>query len=154
MSKIFRIFVAKLNYARIMKWYLNVIMLCAALLSVGNMAAKQVKNNAANEAVEMQEPDQMPQFPGGMSGLHKYLSENTRYPYYAYQKGIQGKVMVVFIVDKDGSVTNVQVEKSVHKSLDKEAVRVVKKMPKWIPGEKDGQPVRVKYHMPVNFSLH
>lgn len=153
MSIIFIIFVADLNYTRVMNRYLTVIMLCAALLSAGNIAVGQVKNDT-QETVEMPELDKMPQFPGGMSGMHKFLTENVRYPYFARQKKIQGRVMVQFVVDKDGTVTDVKVEKSVHKSLDKEAVRVVKKMPKWIPGEKDGKPVRVLYHMPVNFSLH
>ena len=138
-----------------MKKYLSAIMLCLAVLAAGNVqAAKQVKNESSETVETLEAPDKMPQFPGGQSGLHRFLSENVRYPYYAYQKGIQGKVLVQFVVDKDGSVTDVKVEKSVHKSLDKEAVRVLKKMPKWTPGEKDGKPVRVLYHMPVNFSLH
>ena len=159
MSKSFRIFAAELNYARKMKKYLNAMLLCLALLSAGNIwGAKPVVTDASADAAQADEvlevSEKMPQFPGGQSGLYRYLSENVRYPYYAEQKRIQGKVIVQFVVDKDGSVTDVKIEKSVHKSLDKEAVRVVKKMPKWIPGEQDGKPVRVLYHMPVNFSLH
>jgi len=138
-----------------MKRCLNVIVLCSVLLSVGSIHAAEPVQNEQSEIVEVLEaPDKMPQFPGGMSGLHKYLMENVHYPYYAERKGIQGKVMVQFVVDRDGTVTDVKVEKPAHKSLNKEAVRVVKKMPKWIPGEQDGKPVRVLYHMPVNFSLH
>ena len=77
-----------------------------------------------------------------------------KYPQIAYENNIQGRVIVQFVVDKDGSITNVQVAQSGgDPSLDKEAVRVVKAMPKWRPGMQKGKPVRVKYTMPVNFSL-
>lgn len=99
-------------------------------------------------------PDKMPVFPGAQTGLYKFLTENVQYPYKAQQLGMQGKVLVSFVVDKDGSVTDVTVVKPVHKLFNDEAVRVISKMPKWEPGQKDGRPVRVMYLMPVNFSLH
>lgn len=98
--------------------------------------------------------EQMPEFPGGTSALFEFLQQNVKYPQIAYENNIQGRVIVQFVVDKDGSITNVQVAKSGgDPSLDKEAVRVVKAMPKWRPGMQKGKPVRAKYTMPVNFRL-
>lgn len=98
--------------------------------------------------------DKMPEFyNGGIDGLMGYLSENIKYPTIAQEKGIQGRVVVQFIVNKDGSIENAQVLKSVDPHLDREALRVVKSMPKWKPGEKEGKAVRVKYILPINFKL-
>lgn len=97
--------------------------------------------------------EQMPSFPGGMGAMMQYLSSNIKYPKEAEKKGIQGRVLLSFIVQTDGSITDVRISKSVDPSLDKEAIRVVKSMPKWIPGKQNGQPVRVKYTFPVTFRL-
>ena len=97
--------------------------------------------------------EQMPQFPGGPNALFEYLSKNIKYPVVAEENGIQGRVIVTFVVERDGSITDVKVVKSVDPSLDKEAQRVVKSMPKWIPGKQNGSPVRVKYTVPVTFKL-
>lgn len=97
--------------------------------------------------------EQMPDFPGGMSALMQYLSKHIKYPVIAEENGIQGRVIVTFVVEKNGSITDVQVIKSVDPSLDKEAVRVVKSMPHWIPGKQNGSAVRVKYTLPVTFRL-
>lgn len=97
--------------------------------------------------------EQMPQYPGGPSALFEYLSKNIRYPAVAEENGIQGRVIVTFVVEKDGSITDVKVAKSVDPSLDKEAQRVVKSMPHWIPGKQNGSAVRVKYTVPVTFRL-
>ena len=97
--------------------------------------------------------EQMPSFPGGPSALFEYLSKNIKYPVVAEENGIQGRVIVSFVVERDGSITDVRVVKSVDPSLDKEAVRVVKAMPKWIPGKQNGSAVRVKYTVPVTFRL-
>jgi protein TonB len=94
-----------------------------------------------------------PEFPNGHEGLAKYLSENIKYPKKALKNGITGKVFVQFVIDKSGKVTNVVAVRGVEKSLDKEAVRVIKAMPKWKPGKKDGQPVNVKYTIPINFKF-
>ena len=94
-----------------------------------------------------------PEFPGGVQGLSAYLSKSIKYPAIAEEEGIQGQVFVTFIIDVDGSVTNIKVDKSVHPALDKEAVRVVSSMPRWVPGELSGKPVKVKYTMPVKFGL-
>lgn len=97
--------------------------------------------------------DQMPAFPGGVSGLVDYLSQNVHYPDLARVNNIQGRVMVKFVVEKDGSINECKIVKSVDPSLDKEALRVVKSMPKWQPGMKDGKPVRVSYTVPISFKL-
>ncbi|MBR5919353.1 MAG: energy transducer TonB [Prevotella sp.] len=97
--------------------------------------------------------EQMPQFPGGDAALMQYLSNNIKYPVVAQENGVQGRVVVSFVVEKDGSITDVKVVRSVDPSLDKEAQRVVKSMPKWIPGKQNGSAVRVKYNVPVSFKL-
>lgn len=97
--------------------------------------------------------EQMPQFPGGPNALFEYLSKNIKYPVVAEENGIQGRVIVTFVVERDGSITDVKVAKSVDPSLDKEAQRVVKSMPHWIPGKQNGSAVRVKYTVPVTFKL-
>ena len=97
--------------------------------------------------------EEMPQFPGGSSALFEYLSKNIKYPVVAEENGVQGRVVVTFVVERDGSITDVKVVKSVDPSLDKEAQRVVKSMPHWIPGKQNGSAVRVKYTVPVTFRL-
>ena len=96
---------------------------------------------------------QMPEFPGGQAALMKWLSNNIRYPQIALDNGISGRVVVKFVVEKDGSVGNVQVVKGVDKDLDKEAMRVVRAMPKWQPGKNNGQAVRCYYNLPVTFRI-
>ena len=95
----------------------------------------------------------MPTFPGGMGAMMKWLSENVKYPEEAHKAKQQGRVIVSFIVDKDGSIGDVTVAKSVAPSLDEEAVRVMKSMPNWNPGMQNGKPVRVKFTVPVSFKL-
>ena len=95
----------------------------------------------------------MPSFPGGQAALFEFLSKNIRYPVVAEENGIQGRVIVTFVVERDGSITDVRVAKSVDPSLDKEAVRVTKSMPHWNPGMQNGGPVRVKFTLPVTFRL-
>lgn len=109
---------------------------------------KHVEENKVFDVVE-----QMPSFPGGPQALLQYLNSNVKYPVVAQENGVQGRVVISFVVEKDGSVTDVQVAKSVDPSLDKEAQRVVKSMPHWIPGKQNGSAVRVKYVVPVSFKL-
>ena len=99
------------------------------------------------------EVDEMPQFPSGMAGLMQYLSSSIRYPIDAKESGAQGRVIVSFIVEKDGSISNARVTKPTYSSLDEEALRVVSNMPKWTPGKQNGETVRVKYSIPVSFRL-
>ena len=97
--------------------------------------------------------EQMPSFPGGDAALMKYLQENVKYPVVAQENGVQGRVVISFVVERDGSITDVKVARSVDPSLDREAQRVVKSMPNWIPGKQNGSAVRVKYNVPVSFRL-
>ncbi len=95
--------------------------------------------------------EDMPQFPGG--NVTKWIAKNVKYPQLAQENGIQGKVFIKFVIEKDGSITDVQVSRGVDASLDKEAVRVIKAMPKWKPGKQRGKAVRVSYTLPINFQL-
>lgn len=98
--------------------------------------------------------DQMPSFPGGNQALFSYLQENLKYPAVAQANGIQGRTLVTFVVEKDGSITNAQVVRSAgDPSLDREAVRIIRTMPRWRPGKIQGQTVRVQYTVPINFKL-
>ena len=94
------------------------------------------------------------QFPGGTEQLIKFLSENIKYPVECEKQGIQGRVVLLIVIDKDGSVKDIKVAKSVHPLLDAEAVRVASSMPHWQPATKDGQPVRIRYSLPITFSLN
>lgn len=95
----------------------------------------------------------MPEYPGGHVALMRYIAQNVEYPQVAQENGTQGKVVVQFVVDTDGSIINAHVLTSVDPYLDKEALRVIKSMPRWTPGKQKGKPVRVKYTVPVNFRL-
>ena len=97
--------------------------------------------------------EEMPHFPGGAAALQAFLSSNTKYPVVAQENGVQGRVIVSFVVERDGSITDVRVVRSVDPSLDREATRVVKSMPRWSPGKQNGSAVRVKYTVPVVFRL-
>ena len=97
--------------------------------------------------------EQMPEFPGGQEALMKFLSESVKYPKEAFKDGVQGRVVVQFVVEKDGSISEVEVVKKVNEHLDAEAVRVVNAMPKWKPGKQKGENVRVKYTLPISFRL-
>ena len=94
---------------------------------------------------------EMPSFPGGTQGLANYLGQNIKYPEVCEEYGVQGRVVCSFIVEKDGSISNIEVEKRVDPALDREAVRVIQNMPKWKPGNDHGKAVRVIYHLPINF---
>lgn len=108
-----------------------------------------VNSNRVYDVVE-----QMPSFPGGISGLRTYLNQNIRYPAEAQENCVQGRVVVSFVVGKDGHISDVTVLRSVDPSLDKEAIRVVRNMPRWTPGKQGGEPVRVRYNVPVSFRLN
>ena len=126
----------------------------------GGTVLKAVEEIAAPEPPKHEEEnkvfdvvEQMPSFPGGQAALMQYLAKNIKYPVVAEENGIQGRVIVTFVVGKTGAISNVQVAKGVDPSLDKEAVRVVSSMPNWIPGKQNGQSVNVKYTVPVMFKL-
>ena len=96
----------------------------------------------------------MPEFPGGTSALMEFLNKNIRYPEEACKKDIQGRVVCSFVVEKDGSISDAKIVRSVDPSLDEEALRIVNSMPNWTPGTQDGKPVRVKYTIPLTFKLN
>lgn len=126
-----------------------------------NQDEAQVEVYTAPVVEEEEESDQhiftivetMPEFPGGGAALMSFLSKNTNYPILAQENGVQGRVIVGFVVNKDGSIVDVKVLRGVDPSLDKEAARVVSSMPKWKPGMQRGKPVRVSYNVPVVFKL-
>ena len=125
------------------------LMMLVLLFSFMTSTAQTKKNDIVFDVVEV-----MPQFPGGQIAMLKYIMENMKYPEQAMKEGIQGRVAVRFIVEKDGSISDVKPILSVHPLLNKEAVRVVKSMPKWTPGKQNGKPVRVRFNLPVMFKLN
>ena len=145
--------------------YLLFVPLAIALLAMNSTAmranvqkkvvktTKATKKTSANDKV-YEVCEQMPIFPGGDAAMMKYLSENVKYPALAIKAQEQGRVVVSFTVEKDGAISDVKVARSVTPSLDAEAVRVVKAMPKWTPGKQGGQLVRVRYNVPVSFKLN
>ena len=126
-----------------------------------------VKNTAetGEKAVESSDPkkvfkgkvydlvDEMPSFPGGLEELYKWIDNNVQYPAVARENGIEGRVILKFIVEKDGSLSDSTVIHSVHPMVDREALRLVGQMPKWNPGKRAGIPVRVRYCLPIKFKL-
>ena len=145
--------------------YLLFVPLAVALLAMNSTAmranvqkkvvktTKVTKKTSATDKV-YEVCEQMPIFPGGDAAMMKYLSENVKYPALAIKAQEQGRVVVSFTVEKDGAISDVKVARSVTPSLDAEAVRVVKAMPKWTPGKQGGQLVRVRYNVPVSFKLN
>jgi len=97
--------------------------------------------------------ENMPEFPGGESSMYKFIGNNIEYPRMAKESGISGRVFVTFVVERNGSVTDVQVLRGIGGGCDEEAIRVIKMMPKWNPGKQRGKPVRVQYRMPIKFTL-
>ena len=118
------------------------------LTANGQKTVVSQKNEKVYDMVE-----QMPEFPGGMPALIEFLKSNIKYPKDAEKQKVEGKVLVLFIVETDGSVTDIKVAKKVFPSLDAEALRVVQAMPKWTPGKIKGRPVKVKYTLPIMFRL-
>ncbi len=121
------------------------------LLSMPLSTSAQTEDEEGGEVFTVVENN--PQFPGGEKARQKYLQENIYYPKEAREKGIEGIVYITFIVEKDGSISNVEVLRG-HELLAEEAIRVVKAMPRWQPGTQRGKPVRVQFNMPVRFSLN
>jgi periplasmic protein TonB len=114
---------------------------------------KQEDEESAEETQIFMVVESMPLFPGGETALYKFLAENIKYPQMAKESGIQGRVFVTFVVERDGSVTDVRVLRGIGGGCDEEAIRVVKNMPKWAPGKQRGKSVRVQYNLPVKFTL-
>lgn len=134
------------------------VIILFALMSVINMSAQQKRlfyllpSERPKAEVKI---DQMPEFPGGQQALRNYFARNLKYPVIAQESGIQGTARCEFIVETDGTLTDIKIsESSGDKSLDKEALRFVRSMPQWKPAKSNGQPVRVKTSIPVKFSLY
>jgi tonB family C-terminal domain len=113
----------------------------------------QVVEEEPEEQTIFEVVENMPDFPGGQAALMLYLAKNIKYPTIAQENGTQGRVIVQFVVNKDGSIVDAKVVRSVDPYLDKEALRVINTMPKWKPGMQRGKPVRVKFTVPVMFRL-
>lgn len=113
----------------------------------------EVEEEIVEEAPIFTVVESMPEFKGGMQLLYEYLGNNIKYPVMAKESGIQGKVYVTFVVERDGSITDVQVLRGIGGGCDEEAIRVVQSMPNWKPGKQRGKPVRVQYNLPVRFTL-
>jgi len=111
------------------------------------------KEEEAEEAQVFFIVEEMPEFPGGEIALRKFIANAIKYPVIAQENGIQGKVYVTFVVDKDGGISDAKIARGVDPSIDKEALRVVSTLPKWKPGKQRGKPVRVSYTVPISFVL-
>jgi TonB family protein len=107
------------------------------------------KSNSADSDIL----DKYAMYPDGMKGIQKHILKNLTYPTNAYNKGIKGRVILRFVVEKNGKIKEIEVLKSVDPELDAEAIRVIKKLKVWVPGYKDGKPVRVEYKFPFNFNF-
>ena len=125
----------------------------AVLKAKEDIAAPEPPKHVVEETKIFTVVEQMPMYPGGDAALMGYLRDNIHYPTVAAENGVQGRVVVGFVVERDGSITDVKVLRSVDPSLDREAMRVVKSMPRWTPGKQNGSAVRVKYQVPVTFRL-
>ena len=135
-------------------------MACCMVTNIEAQVSQEVQpaTNASEPATDSNEQifekvDQNPSFPGGSEELMKWLRKNMKYPSEAMENNIQGKVTVQFVIDKDGSIVDPKVTHSVDPSLDKEALRIVQAMPRWTPGKQKGKTVRVRFYLPLTFSL-
>lgn len=125
----------------------------AVLKAKEDIAAPEPTKHVVEETKIFTVVEQMPMYPGGDGALMGYLRDNIHYPTVAAENGVQGRVVVGFVVERDGSITDVKILRGVDPSLDREAMRVVKSMPRWNPGKQNGSAVRVKYQVPVSFRL-
>lgn len=130
----------------------NLILLLLLLFSFRGYSQKYEAEIGVNEKVYVI-VEEMPLFPNGKEGLVNYLRKNIQYPKKAIEKGNEGKVIVSFVVNKKGETTGIKVTQSVSEELDNEAIRLIKNMPRWIPGKQDGFPVSVSFNLPLNFTL-
>lgn len=135
-----------------MKIRLLLILLAMAFSGMGLMAQNVDSKDTQEDEIFMI-VEAMPSFPGGQEALAEYVQENLKYPESARENGIQGRVFVNFVVEKDGSISNVKISRGLGGECDKEAMRVVQSMPKWIPGTQRGKAVRVSYIIPIVFKL-
>lgn len=135
-----------------MKKFFTLLLFTAAVSMA--YAQQPASNNNTDDDVVFSVVEQEPEYPGGEEAMYKFLSDNLVYPKAAREKGIQGKVIVEFVVEKNGKISNVKAVKCVSPELDAEAVRVISKMPKWKPGVLRGEKVRSTFRLPINFQLN
>lgn len=128
------------------------LMSLMAVFCLSTVSAQKTVVSKKNQKV-FDVVEQMPEFPGGIAAMFEYLMQNVKYPEDAEKQKVEGRVIATFVVETDGSITDVQAVKQVFPSLDAEAIRVLEAMPKWTPGKQNGKSVRVKYTVPVNFKL-
>lgn len=135
----------------------NILTIIVMLTSYSTIQAQVViEDNAVVNEDESQIfvfVEEYPEFPNGEENLYKYLGSNIKYPHEALENGIQGTVVVKFVVEKDGSISNVKAVRKIGGGCDEEAVRVVKRMPRWKPGKQSGKPVRTEFTLPIQFKL-
>ena len=129
-----------------------ILMLLMAVCCLMTANAQKTVVSQTNQKV-FDTVDQMPEYPGGMQAMIEFLQANMKYPEDAAKQKVEGRVMVQFVVETDGSISDVHVAKQVFPSLDAEAIRVVQAMPKWTPGKEKGNVVRVKYNLPIVFRM-
>ena len=144
--------ITKTKNANGLWWRLLATLSVLVLLFVANTNATAQNKKAANDKV-LEKAEVMPEYPGGEQAMMKFVADNVKYPQDAIDKEISGRVLVGFVVEKDGSISDVKVVKGIGGGCDEEAVRVVNAMPKWKPGMDKGKPVRVSYMMPITFKL-
>ena len=144
--------ITKTKNANSLWWRLLATLSVLVLLFVANTNATAQNKKAANDKV-LEKAEVMPEYPGGEQAMMKFVADNVKYPQDARDKEISGRVLVSFVVEKDGSIGDVKVVKGIGGGCDEEAVRVVNAMPKWKPGMDKGKPVRVSYMMPITFKL-
>ena len=129
-------------------------LLLVALMSTTTISAqKTVISMRQSDEKVFDVVEHMPEYPGGMDSLMTFLMRTVKYPKEAAEKGIQGRVVVMFIVEKDGQISEPEIQKSVFPTLDEEALRVIRCMPKWKPGMQSGKVVRVRFNIPITFRL-
>ena len=144
--------ITKTQKANGLWWRLLATLSVLAILFTINTTAMAQNKKTSNDKV-FEKVEDMPEFPGGEQAMMDFVGKNVQYPKEAMEKEISGRVLVGFIVEKDGSISETEIVKGIGGGCDEEAVRVVKAMPKWKPGKEKGKPVRVSYMMPFTFKL-
>ena len=144
--------ITKTNNANGLQWRLLATLSVLAILLMVNTNAMAQNKKTANDKV-LEKAEVMPEYPGGDQAMMDFVAKNVQYPQEARDKEISGRVLVSFVIEKDGSIADVKVVKGIGGGCDEEAVRVVKAMPKWKPGKDKGKPLRVSYMMPFTFKL-
>lgn len=144
----------KTNSIKALNYLLIIPIMVIALMGTATLNAQESNAKTVKKADKIYDVvDQMPEFKGGMDALMKYLGDNVTYPEKAKEEKIEGKVFVSYVINEKGKVTQVKIEKGANELLDKEALRVINKMPDWTPGKHEGKNVNVKMHLPINFKL-